>query len=165
MKTRITHLLKLTFLMLASISIFCCSKNDDNNQDAINNNNNNYNYQQVQTNIVNAEYFSQGQAPNNVISVSFLGEAGSSKWVQIFFFNVTTIPIGSFVYKSNTATGYLPNKHFSGGSVNLGIAMADEINGGTVTVSKTDDIYTVTAKANTAKGPITVNYIGKIIQK
>ncbi|TCD28575.1 hypothetical protein EZ456_04075 [Pedobacter psychrodurus] len=115
--------------------------------------------------------FDYQNSSNNINSGDYRGGNGDGAWlyfltpefnsVQIRFKNLGNyvIPIGSFTYKNgapyNTAT------NFAGGAVTIN-NVTDEINGGSVVISKDGDKYNITFNATTAKGPLKGNYTGEL---
>lgn len=150
---KITGILFLTLYLAAS-----CSKDEAESSTSTNL----YTYQNVQTQIVEAESLNQVifSRPNTYLSLK--GEIGSSKYVQLFFSGSATIPLGTMTYKDNSDNNYDPTKHFSGGSINLGIANSHSILGGKVIVSKSGENYTVKVEASTSRGPLVLNYTGTV---
>lgn len=69
------------------------------------------------------------------------------------------IPIGTFTYKSGLP--YDPAKNFAGGFAYIS-NVSDEINGGTVAISKEGEGYTISVNATTAKGPLKASFTGTL---
>jgi len=67
------------------------------------------------------------------------------------------IPTGTFTYKSGAP--YDPAKNFAGGFADIS-NVSDEINGGTVVISKDGEKYTISVNASTAKGPLKASFTG-----
>lgn len=147
-------------LMVVTALATGCKKDKDESEPE--SSKNNYTYLDATTKITGAKFNYVTVIGVNTLSVVLTGE-GTSKWVQLFFYKSgTTIPTGAFTYKTNVDNSYNPATNFSGGNVNLDIASAHEINGGTLNVTKDGDNYTITLDAKTSRGPVKATYVGKI---
>lgn len=69
------------------------------------------------------------------------------------------IPTGTFTYKSGLP--YDPAKNFAGGFADIS-NVSDEINGGTVVISKDGEKYTISVNSTTAKGTLKANFTGTL---
>ena len=86
---------------------------------------------------------------------------GDFNTVQIRFKNLGNyvIPTGTFTYKSGLP--YSTANNFPGGMISIS-NVVDEINGGTVAISKSGETYTITFNATTAKGTIKGEFKGSL---
>jgi hypothetical protein len=150
------HLKKLsTMLVMLTLVWSSCKKDKDGENKP---GSNNYEYQGRNVKITLGDYRSGN---GDGAWIYFSGE-GYTDFVQMRFAGLAdyTIPAGTFTYKSPAdATPYNPAKNFKGGQVIVN-NVADEINGGTITVEKKDDSYTITFNVTTAKGPLTGKFSG-----
>ena len=154
--------LKAVFCLLVVVTALATGCKKDKDESEAESSKNNYTYLDATTKIIGARSVIVTVLNVNTLSVTLVGE-GTSKWVQLFFYKSgTTVPTGSFVYKTNLDNSYNPVTNFSGGNVNLDIANAHEINGGTLNVTKDGDNYTITLDAKTSRGPVKATYVGKI---
>lgn len=153
--------LKTAFCLLMVVTALTtgCKKNDENEPGS---GKNNYTYLDETKKITEARSIIATVLGINTLSVTLKGE-GTSKWVQLHFYKSgTTVPTGAFTYKTNLDGSYNPAANFSGGNVNLDIASAHEINGGTLNVNKNGDNYTFVLDAKTSRGSVKATYTGKV---
>ncbi|HMI04233.1 MAG TPA: hypothetical protein VK541_17220 [Pedobacter sp.] len=69
------------------------------------------------------------------------------------------IPTGTFTYKSGLP--YNPAANFAGGFVDIS-NVSDEVNAGTVVISKEGEQYTISVDVTTAKGPLKASFTGTL---
>jgi len=106
---------------------------------------------------------------NNINSGDYRAGNGDGAWlyfltpefngVQIRFKSLGNyvIPTGSFTYKNGAP--YNSATNFAGGSITIN-NVTDEVNGGTVVISKDGDSHTITFNLTTTKGPLKGSYTG-----
>jgi hypothetical protein len=154
--------LKTVICLLVLVNVFAlgCKKDSEKDPDGISNNK--YSYQSKETKITEGKFNVVTVLGTNTLSLILVGNE-TSQWVQLFFYKSgTTIPEGNFIYKDNSQASYNPITNFAGGNVNLGIANAHEITGGSVSVKKEGSGYSVTVDASTSRGPLKGSYTGSI---
>jgi len=154
------HLKKLS-LILAVLSLICsvssCKKDKDNEGGS---GSNKYEYQGKTVKITLGDYRSGN---GDGAWIYFSGE-GYTDFVQLRFAGLTdyTIPTGTFTYKSPAdATPYSATKNFKGAQVIVN-NVADEVNGGSVTIARDGDKYTINFNVTTAKGPLKGSFTGTL---
>jgi hypothetical protein len=154
--------LKTIICLLVLVNVFALGCKKDSEKDPGGNSNNKYSYQSKETKITEGKINVVTVLGTNTLSLILVGNE-TSQWVQLFFYKSgTTIPEGNFIYKDNSQASYNPLINFAGGNVNLGIANAHEITGGSVSVKKEGSVYSVTVNANTSRGPLKGSYTGSI---
>lgn len=153
------NLKKMLCLLMVSTALTVGCKKDKGNEPE--NNQNNYTYQDVTTKIASANSLIATVLGVNTLSVVLKGE-GTSKWVQLYFYKSSTVPLGDFTYKNNADGTYNPATNFAGGTIKLDITSSHEMTGGKVSVSKNGDNYTVKVDGSTSRGPVKATYVGKI---
>lgn len=154
--------LKTMFCLLIVVTALATGCKKDKDETELESGKNNYTYLDATTKITGARSVIVTVINVNTLSVTLIGE-GTSKWVQLFFYKSgTTIPTGAFTYKTNLDNSYNPATNFSGGNINLDIASAHEINGGTLNVTKDGDNYTFILDAKTFRGAVKATYVGKV---
>ncbi|RZL46907.1 MAG: hypothetical protein EOP00_13510 [Pedobacter sp.] len=153
LKTIFAVVLTTTFLFTG------CKKDKDEVEP--DNNKNNYTYLDVTTKITSGKSLVATVVGVNTLSVVLTGE-GTSKWIQLYFYIMGTIPTGSFVYLPNIDPRYNPTLHFTGGTINLDIASAHDLTSGTLNISKDGDNYTISLDGKTSRGSVKATYVGKI---
>lgn len=147
--------------MLAVLSLICsvssCKKDKDNESGP---GNNKYEFQGKTTKITMGDYRSGN---GDGAWIYFSGE-GYTDFVQLRFAGLPdyTIPTGTFTYKSPAdATPYNATKNFKGAQVIVDNNF-DEVNGGTITISKDGDKYSISFSLSTAKGPLKGAFSGTL---
>jgi hypothetical protein len=154
--------LKTMICLLVLVNVFALGCKKDSEKDPGGNKNNKYSYQNKETKITEGKYNVIDVFGTNTVSLILIGNE-TSQWVQLFFYKSgDAIPEGNFIYKDNSQGSYNPLTNFAGGSVNLGIADAHEITGGSVSVNKEGSGYSVTVDATTSRGPLKGSYTGSI---
>jgi hypothetical protein len=154
--------LKTIICLLVLVNVFALGCKKDSEKDPDGNSSNKYSYQIKETKITEGKFNVVTVLGTNTLSLILVGNE-TSQWVQLFFYKSgTTIPEGNFIYKDNSQAGYNPLTNFAGGNVNLGIANAHEITGGSVSVKKEESVYSVTVNASTSRGPLKGSYAGSI---
>jgi hypothetical protein len=154
--------LKTSLYLLVILTVFATSCKKDNSDNPGASGNNKYTYQGKDEKIASSNYTVIDVAGANTLSLVLEGTE-TSQWLQLFFYKAgETIPEGNFTFKQNYEPTYNPATNFAGGNVNLGIADAHEITGGTITVAKDGDNYKITVDATTSRGPVKGSYTGSI---
>lgn len=150
----------LCLLMVVTVLTTGCKK--DENEGGEGSGKNNYTYLDATTKITEARFVIATVFDIRTLSVTLKGE-GNSKWVQLHFYKSgTAVPTGTFTYKTNLDGSYNAATNFAGGNVNLDIASAHEINGGTLNVTKNGDNYTFVLDGKTSRGTVKATYTGKV---
>jgi flagellar capping protein FliD len=119
-----------------------------------------YTYQGKTISIVSGDY----RNADDGVGI-FLKGTGTSDYVSLRFPKTGSynIPIGTLKYNNlpPTNAGYNPAIHFNGGSVTSdGVVLGDPVNGGTVTITKEGDRYTISFDVSTTKGPLKGSFSG-----
>lgn len=153
--------LRTVFCLLMVIAVLATGCKKDDNGDEAGSGKNNYTYLDATVKIIEAKSIIASVLGVNTISVTLKGE-GTSKWIQLYFYKMGSIPTGSFIYMPNIDPRYNPATNFTGGNVNLDLAVGHEINGGTLNVTKNGDNYSFVLDAKTSRGPLTATYVGKV---
>jgi hypothetical protein len=157
--------LKTIICLLVVVNVFALGCKKDSEKDPDGNSNNKYSYQGKVTKISEGKYSVIDVIGTNNVSLTLIGNE-TSQWVQLFFYKSgNAIPEGTFIYKNNSQASYNPLTNFAGGNVNLGIADAHEITGGSVSVKKEGSDYSVTVDATTSRGPLKGSYTGSITKE
>lgn len=152
--------LKTIICLLVLVNVFALGCKKDSEKDPDENTNNKYSYQNKETKITEGKFNVVTVFGTNTLSLILIGNETSQR-VQLFFYKSgTTIPEGNFLYKDNSLASYNPLTNFAGGNVNLGIADAHEIIGGSVSVKKEGSGYSVTVDATTSRGALKGSYTG-----
>jgi hypothetical protein len=157
--------LKVSICLLLLINVFAAGCKKDKNNSPDGSSNNKYVYLGNETKITGGRFTIVDVLGTNTLYITLIGEE-TSNWVQLFFYkNGDTIREGNFTYKDNTAAGYNPANNFAGGNVNLGVANAHEIIGGTVSVLKDGNNYKISVDALTSKGAVKGSYTGTVVKE
>jgi hypothetical protein len=150
---------KMLIIMSVLFAFSSCKKDNDNNSGA---SFGTYAYQGKTNKITLGDYRSGN---GDGAWIYFTGE-GFSDFVQLRFAGLSNyvIPVGTFTYKpAGDLTPYNAAKNFKGGQA-ISNDNSDEINGGSITISKNGETYTITFNATTAKGPLSGKFEG-VLQK
>lgn len=143
--------LRVALVMLIFLLMFSCNKKDSDIQGG----NNRFTFNGSTYKITGGEY---GVGGNDV--VIFLYSEGKANVVYLDLLNTSAIPEGTFTYGKTGAN----NIRFDYSSTDI-----DEDNykfsGGTVSISKSGDIYNLSFDIQTEAGPLKGYYKGKLPQQ
>lgn len=156
--------LKTSLCLLIMLTMFAAGCKKDKNDAPEAGGNNKYTYQGKETKIVSSNYSVANIGGANNLSLILEGDE-TSQHIQLFFYKSGQyLAEGSYSFKLNYDPNYNPATNFAGGSVNLGIADAHELTGGTITILKEGDNYKITLDASTSRGPVKGSYTGIVVR-